>query len=242
MIVKRPPRTSAARPADAGSVSEPVNGNDVVAVATVAGAVGVVDPSVAIDVDVDPKAPSVVVDAGRVVVVVLESSAVVGETTMDVVVVGCSVVVEVLPCSPTVVVVGATVVVVVSGGSVEVLPCSASVVVVARATVVVVVGGKVAVDVVVGATVVVVVDGKPSPQTCVTLNVEPSLPPLICAVALRIVSSIDTSTVANLGFDESTTPETVPAFSNVAESDTNESPCEFGRTKTQPGPWPQSLA
>jgi len=238
-------------------VSDPVNGNDVVAVATVALEVGVVDPSAAIDVDVEPNGPSVVVEAGMVMVVV-ETSAVDGETAIDVVVVGCSVVVEVLPCSasvvvvgcsvvvellpcsPSVVVVDATVVVVVARGSVEVLACSPNVVVVG-ASVVVVVGGTLAVDVVADATVVVVVDGKPSPQTCVTLNVEPALPPLICAVALRIVSPIGTSTVANLGFDESTTPETVPAFSNVAESDTNESPCEFGRTKTQPEPWLQSV-
>jgi len=87
-IVRNPPRLSAARPAVAGSGSEPVNGNDVVGISTVVAVLGVVEPSVAIDVDVEPNGPSVVVDAGMVVVVVVDSVSVVGETTMDVVVVG----------------------------------------------------------------------------------------------------------------------------------------------------------
>ena len=92
--------------------------------------------------------------------------------------------------------------------------------------------------VVVGAVVDVVDDGELPAQTCVTLNWSPSVPPVITAVALRIVQVNGSSMLANFGF-ESTTPEIGPTGPpgdwNVAEIETNASPCP-GITKTHPTP------
>jgi hypothetical protein len=88
--------------------------------------------------------------------------------------------------------------------------------------------------------VVLVVDDEDSPaQTCVTLNWSPSVPPVIVAVALRIVHVNGSSMLANFGF-ASMIPEIGPTGPpgdwNVAEIETNASLLP-GITNTHPTPW-----
>lgn len=214
-----------------GSESPPVNGSDVLFAATVVGVVvddeASVEPSratvelVVLFSTVEPSVSTVVdvVDDVELDVAVL---AIVVEPRT------CSMVVDVL----VLVLVGATLVDVLVDVLVEVLVDVLAVLLDVTGSVVVVA----CIVVVVFGYVVVVV---PSPlQTCVTLNVDPSWPPVICAVALRIVSLNGTCTLANFGFD-STVPCTVPAVAKVAERLTNASPCESGNTKIHPGPCAQ---
>jgi hypothetical protein len=86
------------------------------------------------------------------------------------------------------------------------------VVVVGAMVVVVVPHGAVVVVVPHGAVVVVVLPA----HTWVRLNVEPTCPPLICAVAVNSVSVKGTLTAANLSFAV-TVPATTPAVWKVAE-------------------------
>jgi hypothetical protein len=197
---------------------------DVGAVVVVVGAVVVV----VVDPEVVVVGAGVVVVVGAVVVVVV--GAVVVVVVVVVVVLGAAVVVV---SGTVVVVVGAIVVVdvVVVGAVVEVVDEVVGAVVVVDAGVEVVVGAIV-VD-------VVVVDVAVDEQTWVTLNVDVSLPPSICAVALRMVSVSGASTTANF-VSEETVPATVPEVWNVALIDTKAVPCDAGNTNTQPGPCEQS--